>query len=256
MSDLSLRHEPERKQRAALEALFSKTNLTEFEMFRNFPVFTPRFNLARFLVHYELFKKIACLPGVIVDLGVFKGASTFTWAKLCEIFCPTDVKKVVYGFDTFEGFPSVSVEDGAENPCVDLKPGGYNCGNTIRNDLDMAQEAMNLDKHLKHINRIQFIEGDVEKTIPEFVRSKGDGLKIALLNLDLDLFNPTRTALEHLLPLMVKGGIVIVDQYADNNFQGETKAVDQYFRKTVGSLPVLKKFPWHSNPSAYIEVNW
>ena len=107
MTDMSARHEPERLQREALEQLFAETKLSTFEMFRNFPVFTPRYNLARFLVHYELFKKVSSIPGVIVDLGVFRGSSTFTWAKLCEIFCPTDVKKVIYGFDTFSGFPSI-----------------------------------------------------------------------------------------------------------------------------------------------------
>ena len=98
MSDMSLRHKPEQLQREALEKLFEVTDLSVFEMFRNFPVFTPRFNLARFLAHYEIFKKVSHLPGVIIDLGVFRGASTFTWAKLCEIFCPTDARKTVYGF--------------------------------------------------------------------------------------------------------------------------------------------------------------
>jgi hypothetical protein len=92
MSDLSLRHEPERLQREKLEELFGSVDMSIFEMFRSFPVFTPRYNIARFLAHYEIFKKVTELPGVIVDLGVFRGASTFTWAKLCEIFCPTDVR--------------------------------------------------------------------------------------------------------------------------------------------------------------------
>ncbi len=71
MKDMSLRHEPEKLQKEILEKLYSNTKLTVFEMFRNFPVFTPRFNIARFIAHYEIFKKIAELPGVIIDLGVF-----------------------------------------------------------------------------------------------------------------------------------------------------------------------------------------
>lgn len=82
MSDMSTRHEPERLQREILEKLFAETELSTFEMFRNFPVFTPRYNIARFLEHYEIFKKIIEVPGVIIDLGVFRGGSTFTWAKL------------------------------------------------------------------------------------------------------------------------------------------------------------------------------
>lgn len=256
MSDMSLRHEPERLQKEALEKLFEISELKPFEMFRNFPVFTPRFNLARFLAHYELFKKIVDLPGVIVDLGVFRGASTFTWAKLCEIFCPTDVRKVVYGFDTFEGFPSLSKEDGPVNVKEDVREGGYFGGKSVEKELNLAQEAMNHDRHLKHVNRIEFIKGKVEETIPGFIASKGNGLRIALLNLDLDLYGPTKAALEYFVPLMVRGGIIIVDEYAVDTFGGESKAVDEYFHGVFGKKPIVKKLAWHSNPSGFIEVDW
>lgn len=256
MPDISLRHENEKLQKEALEKLFRTTTLTTFEMFRNFPVFTPRYNIARFLVHYELFKRIYELPGVIVDLGVYKGASTFTWAKLCEIFCPTDVRKVVYGFDTFEGFPLLSKDDGGEDLQYDRKVGGFHAGTSIEKDLHLAQEAMKMDKFIKHLNRVEFIKGDATKTIPEFVRAKGSGLKIALLNIDFDLYEPTKVALDCFVPKMVKGGIIIVDEYALENFGGETKAIDEYFYKTFGAKPKIRKFSWHSVPSGYIEVDW
>lgn len=256
MSDMSERHEPERLQKEELECLYEATGMSIFEMFRNFPVFTPRYNLARFLTHYELFKKVVDLPGVIVDLGVFRGASTFTWAKLCEIFCPTDVRKAVYGFDTFEGFPALSDEDGPEDINQDVRIGGYFGGTTIERDLSLAQAAMNHDRHLKHVKRIEFIKGDVADTIPAFVESRGNGLRIALLNLDVDLYEPTKIALEFFVPLMVRGGIIILDEYAVDTFGGESKAVDEYFKRVFGKRAVIKKFPWHSNPSGYIEVDW
>lgn len=256
MSDLSLRHKNERLQKEALEELFAQTEFTTFEILRNFPVFTPRYNLARFLVHYELFKRIYHLPGTIVDLGVFRGASTFTWAKLCEIFCPTDVRKAVYAFDSFEGFPTLTKEDGKEDLYYDKTQGGFSPGKSIENDLYLAQKAMNQDKHIAHIDRIQFIKGDVVKTIPEFVKQKGGGFKIALLNIDLDLYESTKVALEHFAPRMVNRGIIIADEYALETFGGETKAIDEYFCKTFGLMPKVKKFSWHSAPSAYIEVNW
>lgn len=254
MSDMSERHEPERKQREVLEVLYENTELSTFEMFRNFTVFTPRFNLARFLAHYEIFKKIVEVPGVIVDLGVFRGGSAFTWAKLCEIFCPTDIRKTVIGFDTFSGFMKLSTEDGLENPAQDVVPGGYFGGNSVEADLALAQEAMNHDRHLRHKDRIQFVKGDVCTTIPRFVAGLGEGLKVALLNLDLDLYEPTRVALEHFMPKMARGGVIIVDEYAVDTFGGETKAVDEYFMKHFGKRPRVIKFPWHSNPTGFIEV--
>lgn len=256
MSDMSERHEPERQQREALERLFAGTELTTFDLFRNFPVTTPRYNIARFLAHYEIFKKIVDVPGVIVDLGVFRGASTFTWAKLCEIFCPTDIRKTVIGFDTFTGFPEIGAEDGPEDPMQDVVRGGYFGGNSIEADLALAQEAMNYDRHLRHKDRIQFVKGDVCETIPGFVADQGEGLRIALLNLDLDLYQPTRVALEHFVPKMARGGVIIVDEYAVDTFGGETKAVDEYFVQHFGVRPRVNKFAWHSNPTGFIEVDW
>lgn len=256
MSDIADRHEPERLQKQKLEILFERTELTQFEMLRNFPVFTPRFNIARFLSHYEIFKKVVELPGVIVDLGIYRGASLFTWAKLCEIFCPTDVRKVVYGFDTFEGFAKISKEDGPENIVQDVRPGGYFGGTSVEQDLMLARDAMNCDRHIRHLERVELIKGDVIKTIPDFVEKKGAGLRIAMLNLDLDLYEPTKCALDHFVPLMVPGGIIICDEYAVDTFGGETKAVDECFIKRFGHRPKLHKFSWHSNPSAYIEVDW
>lgn len=256
MSDMAERHEPERNQKAALENLYNNTELSTFEMFRNFPVFTPRFNLARFLAHYEIFKKIIEVPGVVVDLGVFRGGSAFTWAKLCEIFCPTDIRKTVIGFDTFAGFPKIGVEDGPENPMQDVVPGGYFGGSSVEADMALAQEAMNHDRHLRHKDRIQFVKGDVCETIPRFVTDQGDGLRVALLNLDLDLYEPTRVALEHFIPKMARGGIIVVDEYAVDTFGGETKAVDEYFERRLGKRPRIVKFPWHSNPTGFIEVDW
>lgn len=256
MSDLSDNHEPERLQRAALEKIFKESGFSTFDVLRNFPVFTPRYNIARFLAHYEIFKKIIDVPGAILDLGVFRGASTFTWAKLCEIFCPTDIRKTVYAFDTFRGFPKISKEDGPENPAQDRVVGGYYGGDAIRRILDLAQEAMNHDRHLRHKNRIEFIEGDICETITSFLKAKGNGLRVALLNLDLDLYEPTKIALEKFVPLMSPRGIIIFDEYAVDTFGGETQAVDEYFVQKFGRRPMIKKFPWHSNPSAYVEVDW
>jgi hypothetical protein len=175
---------------------------------------------------------------------------------LCEIFCPTDIRKVVIGFDTFSGFTKINAEDGPKNPMQDVVPGGYFGGDSVEADLALAQKAMNHDRHLRHKDRIQFVKGDVCETIPRFVADQGDGLRVALLNLDLDLYEPTRVALEHFVPRMARGGVIVVDEYAVDTFGGETKAVDEYFVKHFGKRPRVIKFPWHSNPTGFIEVDW
>jgi hypothetical protein len=54
----------------------------------------------------------------------------------------------------------------------------------------------------------------------------------------------------------VKGGVIILDEYAVDTFGGESHAVDEYFMKTFGTKPSIQKFPWHSNPSGFILVDW
>ena len=70
---------------------------------RSWPAYVQRRTLPRFLAHYELFRQTVDLPGCIVELGVFHGASFFTWSNLLETFNTNDRSKKVYGFDHFEG---------------------------------------------------------------------------------------------------------------------------------------------------------
>jgi len=50
-----------------------------------------------------------------------------------------------------------------------------------------------------------------------------------MLMLDADLYEPTKVALEHFVPLMPKGGLVVFDEIAYRNFPGETVALREYF---------------------------
>ena len=85
-----------------------------------------------------------------------------------------------------------------------------------------------LDFHLenKGFRNFELIEGDILKTIPEFLaanRSK----KISLLHIDVDVYEPTKIILENLWDKVVKGGILVLDDYG--TVEGETKAVDEFF---------------------------
>jgi hypothetical protein len=78
-----------------------------------------------------------------------------------------------------------------------------------------------------------FIVGRVQDTIPEQTPRK-----IALLRLDTDWFESTYHELIHLWPLLVEGGVLIIDDYGD--WAGAKKAVDQYFGEQ-GLRPFLHR---------------
>ena len=50
--------------------------------------------------------------------------------------------------------------------------------------------------------------------------------QIALLRLDTDFYESTRHELVHLFPLLVTGGVLIIDDYG--HWEGARKAVDEY----------------------------
>ena len=71
---------------------------------------------------------------------------------------------------------------------------------------------------------------DVNSDFPNHgVISEHPELKIALLHIDVDIFEPTETILKNLYNRVVKGGLVVFDDYA--LIDGETEAIDQYFDK-------------------------
>ena len=100
---------------------------------------------------------------------------------------------------------------------------------------------------IPRFKRVELVKGDACETIPEYVK-QNPGLRISLLHLDLDLYEPTLAALEHLYPLVVSGGVVLLDEYAMDGFPGESKAFDEYFGD---NRPVLEKFSYISTPGGY-----
>ena len=71
---------------------------------------------------------------------------------------------------------------------------------------------------------IKYVKGRVEKPLP-----KKELKKIAILLLDTDWYESTKHELENLFPLLVKGGVLIVDDYG--HWKGSRKAVDEYITK-------------------------
>jgi predicted O-methyltransferase YrrM len=70
--------------------------------------------------------------------------------------------------------------------------------------------------------RLHFVKGKVEETLSV----KAPPGAIALLRLDTDWYASTKAELDHLYPKLVRGGIVIIDDYF--RWQGARKAVDEY----------------------------
>jgi hypothetical protein len=233
-----------------IKELMLESNLPLDELMELWPLFTRRVHFLKAIALIEVFKKTIELPGSIVECGVFKGQSLGLFCKLLETFCPGDSLKKLIGFDTFEGFVSLHKKDGPADESRAKTVGGWNSIDflpTLQKSIALMQD----DSYLPRLKRIELIKGDVRETIPRFVQ-ENPGFRISLLNLDLDLYEPTKTALEFLFPLVVPGGIVILDEYAMQGFPGESRAFEDYFE---GRAPILKKFPFTPTPGGYFVKN-
>lgn len=173
--------------------------------------------LIKAIAHYELYKKIINCPGHIVECGVFKGTSLIRFATYRE-YLETEYSRKIYGFDMFGKFPETTFKDDIlfREKFIEIA-GEDSLSKNQLNDILCT-------KGLK--NNTELIEGDILKTIPEFI-SKNPQFKISLLHIDVDIYEPTACIIEYLWPKVVKGGIVIFDDYGI--FPGATKAIDDYF---------------------------
>jgi hypothetical protein len=224
-----------------LEDLIDGQGFCVKDVLRYFPAYVRRRELPRFLAHYELFKKVVDLPGSIVEIGVYRGASFFTWTKLMETFCPGDRYRMVYGFDQFSGLTQFSDKDAPPSE------------NTYSSSAEAMRELVDIHNHdglIPGIPRCRLIEGDIIETVPKFVKDN-PGVRIAVLSLDADLYAPTKAALEFLYPLVLRGGIVVFDEYAWEQWPGESCAVDEYFA-TLGERPAIHRFPFSPTPGGYM----
>ncbi len=210
------------KQFNMIENIFNSSGGSFSDKIDAFPKFATRQSIAKFLTKYEIFKKILEVNGSIIECGVLHGGGLFAWAKLSSIFEPVNHTRKIIGFDTFEGFPSIHEKD--------IKTGNsshFNVGGLTGSTFDDVQEAValyDINRPLCHIPKIELIKGDLMKTAKSYLEAN-QHLVVSLLYLDVDLYEPTKVALETFVPRMPKGAIIVFDELNAKMFPGETLAI-------------------------------
>lgn len=216
----SFKTETEQSVGKAVESIFVNCSDSIETKLENFPKYVRRQHLKRFLAMYEIFKLVLPVKGSIVECGVFRGFSVMAWAKLSTILEPENLTRRIYAFDTFSGFPSVNENDLAGAGIAE--PGDFNTSSY--DELQALLKVYDQDRFLGHIPKVQLIPGDAAQTIPPFVQQNSQ-LLVSLLFLDFDLYEPTKVALEQLVPRMPKGAVLAFDELDNPIWPGETHAL-------------------------------
>ena len=205
-------------------------------------IFYQKSNISRIgklIYHYEIYNIIKNLPGDILEFGVFKGSSLIRFMTFRSIL-ENNYSRKIYGFDTFNKFPSQKRKDDKKL----RKNFTKDAGNPI------TKKKLNEILLDKKFENFELIEGDVLKTLDKFLK-KNPNLKISLLHLDMDVYNSTKFVINKLKDKIVKKGIILVDDYG--TVEGATKVIDNFLVKN--KKLELKKLSFYKVPS-YIVKNF
>lgn len=168
------------------------------------------------------------IPGDFAECGVYHGSSS----KILRWF--GDSEKVLHCFDTFTGF---TIEDRETETIKGIKrdPGvGH-----INTSLAFAKERIfspvdNIECPVKS-SRVLFHVGPVQNTLNEV-----SNVKFALVHLDMDLYAPTKFALEFFIPRISDYGLLILNDHTVDRagYRGVAEAIDELTNPPLlGPLP-------------------
>jgi O-methyltransferase len=161
------------------------------------------------------------IPGDIVECGVWRGGSMM--AAAMTLLIEEDTSRTLFLYDTFEGMPPPTEIDRATKsgePAALLLQVADQSSN-IRAYASLTEVSNNLASTQYPADRIRFIKGNVEHTIPNVLPEQ-----IAVLRLDTDWYTSTKHELTHLFPKLSVGGVLIIDDYGF--WDGARRAVDEY----------------------------
>jgi len=214
---------------------FDVSNGYEYE--NGFYLTTKHTRLAKAIAHWEIYKQIANVPGEIVECGTFKGASFIRFLTFREMLENPYSRKAI-SFDAFGCFPSTNRP--ADMEFIESFEGMSGKG-ISRNELDVALK-------LKGFVNYELVQGNILQTLMEYLQ-KNNSLKIALLHIDVDVYDATSHCLNILYGHVTRGGAVILDDYSI--VEGANKAIDEF----IASHPEieLKKYGFYSVPSYFIK---
>jgi len=227
-------------------------NTNEWDLYNGFFLMNDIERLRKFMVREHFFKMSLQIPGDIVEVGVFKETGIAQLLKMREIFIPASNKKII-GFDLFSKSNDYKTTLNENNE----KLNEYYTESNIKmedgikvKDIEYFINNMKLTNSRLGFNTdvCQLIEGDVKYSIPIYL-NEYPGFRISYLYLDLDIDEPTYTSLNLLYNRVVRGGIIVFDEYACEKWT-ESNAVDRFLNEHPNLN--IKTLTWGRTPTAYI----
>jgi hypothetical protein len=221
--DSTAPHESKREHavRQRLAHLLAAGPVPPEQLVDNLGLYLRRQPLTDLLSLDALYRMVLNVPGVMMEFGVHWGRHIGVLMTRRGMYEPHHPHRRIVGFDTFTGLPDMAEIDAVGGRATVGKfavPAGYPAH--LRAVLDAHEDS----EHLQHIRRTLVVQGDVRETLPLYLADNPQTV-IALAYFDLDLYEPTRAALDAIRPHLVRGSVLAFDQLGHANWPGETTAI-------------------------------
>ena len=235
--------EGQNASRDKLSQLYEGSPLPVGELLFNLGLYTRSSLLVKFLVMSELYQRVLNIPGEIHEYGVWWGQNLVLLENLRAIYEPFNKQRVIVGFDSFQGYTHpLGSEDGVHASEV-FDDETYSTGSDYKDylgELLETHEGSNVLGHVKGIHRL--IEGDVAKTAPQYFEDHPESF-VALAYLDMGPYEPTKAALKALLPRLLPGSVLLMDQLTWSESPGEAIAFKEVFKEVNYTIEKCTLYP-------------
>ena len=203
---------------------FEESPIPKDELLLNLSLFTNKMSLSRLLFFDKIYRKILQIQGVIMEFGVYWGRDLALLQNLRGIYEPFNFNRKIIGFDTFEGLKGVDFQKDKEQ----AKEGAFKVSENYILYLKKVLEYHEQECPLSHIKKYELIKGDVRVSLGNYLERHPETI-IALAYFDMDIYSPTKIALQLIKPYLAKGSILVFDELNYDRFPGETLAVKEVF---------------------------
>ena len=179
---------------------------TDEEKERSLGLFMRGSLLARIFAISEIYEQIIQLPGMVFDIGTWRGQTAIVCENLRAIYEPLHFNRRIICFDTFEGYVGFSDKDKAT---VLHKDGTYSLeGDDYAEFLRQLLVLHEKSNAMGHYNgKHKVIKGDCRVEIPRFFEENPSAF-LSLAFFDVNAYDPTLKAFENVWERLVPGGIV------------------------------------------------
>jgi hypothetical protein len=185
------------------------------------------------LIHFNrLVEAIAEVEGDLVECGVASGTGL---ASLTSLLGVHGQNRAVWGFDSWAGLPAPTTADAGEESVA--AGGMFSEASTAK----VREELLAYGLPEQDIAKtVKLVPGFFSDTLPHYTG------RIALLHIDVDLYQSYMDCLTCLWSHVAVGGIVAFDEYGDiDKWPGAQRAIDEFFSEHAVEATDLR----HDEPS-------